>query len=60
MGLVSAMLLAMGLFLGTGNNTQGNVNKNNANDNAKIHANDNAGFFILNPGEGNNNGDQDL
>ena len=45
MGLLQAMILAMGLFLGTANNTQGSDNKNNASANGKSNANANSGLI---------------
>ena len=47
MGLLQAMLIAMGIFFGTENNTQGSVNKNNANINGQSNANKNSGFVVV-------------
>jgi len=44
MGLLQAMLIAMGIFFGTENNTQGSENKNNANIKAQFNANENSGI----------------
>ena len=49
MGLLQAMILAMGLFLGTANNTQGSDNKNNASANGKSNANANSGLIAPAP-----------
>jgi len=46
------MLIAMGLFFGTENNTQGSVNKNHANTNGQSNASGNAGFVEPEPGPG--------
>jgi len=50
MGLLQVMLIAMGLFFGT-ENTQGSVNKNNANEEAKLNANYHSGFYVGPPTE---------
>ena len=49
MGLIQAMIIAMGLFLGTDNNAQGSENKNNANIKAQLNASENSGFVVEEP-----------
>jgi len=52
MVLLQAMLIAMGIFFGTENDTQGSVNKNHANIKGQSNANKNAGFVAPEPGTG--------
>jgi len=49
MGLLQAMLIAMGIFFGTENNTQGSVNKNHANINGQSNASEYSGFVVEEP-----------